>query len=311
MTHTPAGAPPTQAIQPDAPALGELRQRIDTIDEQMHRLLIERSGIVDALIKAKGSSARGSAESSGAAFRPGREADMMRRLVERHSGTLPILTVEHIWREIISTFTRLQADYVVHLDGSADAIGMRDLARFYFGFALDLIDGEDADAVVAAVAGSNTDLGVIALTDVSASPWWRALGGPQGDGTNAPRILARLPFLLADGRPADMPALVVSPPVSEPVVPDTRIVATSWPAGIDPSRPLMAEGVEIMTRHIGANGTCDALLACPSTLDDATLAAALDAAGGSHGPLRDVGGYATPIDLDDTMDDDELDDTDF
>lgn len=294
MTNTPAGAP-----QPDAPALGELRQRIDTIDEQMHLLLIERSSIVDALIAAKGSSAKDSSETSGAAFRPGREADMMRRMVERHSGTLPILTVEHIWREIISTFTRLQADYVVHLDGSADPIEMRDLARFYFGFALDLIDGEDPDAVVAAVAGSSSDLGVIGLNDISASPWWRALGG------TGPRILARLPFLLADGRPADLPALVLSPPVSEPVTPDTRIIATSWPAGIDPSSALMADGVEIMTRHVDGNGTCDVLMACPAALEDAEIAATLAKAGAKHGALRDVGGYATPIDLDD------IDDTDL
>ena len=294
MTNTPAGSP-----QPDAPALGELRQRIDTIDEQMHQLLIERSTIVDALISAKGSSARNSSQASGAAFRPGREADMMRRLVERHSGTLPILTVEHIWREIISTFTRLQADYVVHLDGSANDIEMRDLARFYFGFSLDLIDDEDPDAVVAAVARSTSDLGVIALNDVAASPWWRALGG------SGPRILARLPFLLTDGRPADLPALVLSPQVSEPVTPDTRINATSWPAGIDPSRELMADGIEIMTRHVDRNGICDVLLACPAALEDATIAATLEKAGAKHGALRDVGGYATPIDLDD------IDDTDL
>lgn len=299
MTNTPAGAP-----QPDAPALGELRQRIDTIDEQMHRLLIERSTIVDALVASKGSSAKDASQTSGAAFRPAREADMMRRLVERHTGTLPILTVEHIWREIISTFTRLQADYVVHLDGSADAIAMRDLARFYFGFALDLIDGEDPDAVVAAVAGSNSDLGVIALNDGSASPWWRALGG------SGPRILARLPFLLTYGRPADLPALVLSPPISEPVTPDTRIIATNWPANIDPALALMAKGVEIMTRHVDGKGSCDALLACPSALDDATIAATLETAGAAHGPLREVGGYATPIDLDD-IDNDIDDDADF
>ena len=34
---------------------------------------------------------------------------MMRRLVERHRGILPLDTVESIWRVIISTFTFVQA----------------------------------------------------------------------------------------------------------------------------------------------------------------------------------------------------------
>lgn len=291
MTNKPAGAP-----QPDDPVLSELRQRIDAIDEEVHTLLIERSTIIDALIAAKGSSGGAGKGPTGAAFRPAREADMMRRLVERHSGTLPILTVEHIWREIISTFTRLQADYVVHVDGSADPIAMRDVTRFYFGFALDLVDQEDPDAVVAAVAASKTDLGVIALADMAASPWWRALGG------SGPRILARLPFLLTDGRPADLPALVLSPPVSEPATPDTRIVATSWPAGIDPTAALMGLGIEVLARHMGDGASCEALIAAPADCDDAAIAAALAAAGATPGPLRDVGGYATPIDLDNADD---------
>ncbi len=42
-------------------------------------------------------------------------AAMMHALVDRHRGHLPIVTVEHVWREIISTFTWLQAPYTVHV----------------------------------------------------------------------------------------------------------------------------------------------------------------------------------------------------
>ena len=113
-------------------ALASLRDKIDAIDAEMHRLLMERGTVIDALIKAKGT------ERPGAAFRPGREADMMRRLAARHEGALPLATVEHIWREIITTFTRMQAPFDVAIDGSADAARMRDLARFYFGFSVKL-----------------------------------------------------------------------------------------------------------------------------------------------------------------------------
>ena len=70
----------------------------------------------------------------GSAFRPAREADMMRRLVQRHRGILPLDTVESIWRVIISTFTYVQAPFSVHADISVGESAMRDSARFHFGF---------------------------------------------------------------------------------------------------------------------------------------------------------------------------------
>ena len=63
-------------------ALAALRARIDAIDGEIHGLLMQRGAVIDSLIKIKGTSR------PGAAFRPGREADMMRRLVDRHGGAL-------------------------------------------------------------------------------------------------------------------------------------------------------------------------------------------------------------------------------
>src|ERR1700744_6457146 len=75
---------------PSPPSLAELRKEIDTIDEGMHRLLMQRGDIIDRLIQVK------QTQEIGSAFRPAREADMMRRMVERHRGILPIDTVEGI-----------------------------------------------------------------------------------------------------------------------------------------------------------------------------------------------------------------------
>ena len=84
---------------PAPPSLDVLRKEIDSIDEQVHRLLMARGDIIDRLIQVKHT------QEVGSAFRPAREADMMRRLVQRHRGILPIDTIESIWRVIISTFT--------------------------------------------------------------------------------------------------------------------------------------------------------------------------------------------------------------
>src|SRR5260370_7729493 len=90
--------------------------------------LMERGEINDRLIAAK------QTQEPGSAFRPAREAEMMRRLVDRHKGILPLDTAEGIWRVIISTFTYVQAPFSVHADLSAGDATMRDSAPFPFGF---------------------------------------------------------------------------------------------------------------------------------------------------------------------------------
>lgn len=220
----------------EARTLQELRARIDAIDERLHGLLIERGSVIDALIRAKGTNA------PGAAFRPGREADMMRRLVDRHSGALPISAVEHIWREIISTFTHMQAPYALAIDGSADVAAMRDLARFYFGFSVPFETLPDARSVVARVAASGRDLGLIAV-EQNGGNWWRGLAGEK-----APRIMALLPFIRVPGRPAALPAFVVSPPLSDPTAAEIGIFAarTAQPAIISGGEILAIAGPDIL-----------------------------------------------------------------
>ena len=145
-----------QAAASPAPDLGALRVEIDRIDEALHGLLMERGAIIDQLIAVK---ARGG---GGSAFRPGREAEMMRRLVQRHAGILPLDTVESIWRIIISTFTYVQAPYAVHADTAGGDATMRDSCRFHFGFTVPLVTHVGAPAVIAAVAWvilRNTPLG--------------------------------------------------------------------------------------------------------------------------------------------------------
>jgi chorismate mutase len=187
--------PPT-----DAPSLGDLRKEIDRIDEDMHRLLMERGEIIDRLIRAK------KTEETGSAFRPAREADMMRRLVQRHRGILPFDTVESIWRVIIATFTHVQAPFSVHADLSAGDALMRDSTRFHFGFTVPFVPHMGASGVVAAVSESKGDLGLVpAFATAGAGAWWVAL-----EFASAPKIIARLPFIDRADHPAPLNVFVVS-----------------------------------------------------------------------------------------------------
>src|ERR1700750_1045723 len=149
---------------PAPPSLQELRKEIDAIDEGMHRLLMQRGDIIDRLIQVK------QTQEVGSAFRPAREADMMRHLVQRHRGILPLDTVESIWRVIISTFTYVQAPFSVHADVSVGESAMRDSARFHFGFTVPYVAHFSAQAAVEAVARSKGDLALVSAVSVS-PPW--------------------------------------------------------------------------------------------------------------------------------------------
>src|SRR5471030_985697 len=140
---------------PAPPSLEVLRREIDAIDEQVHGLLMARGDIIDRLISVK------QTQEVGSAFRPAREADMMRRLVQRHHGILPLDTAEGIWRVIISTFTHVQAPFSVHADLSAGEAMMRDSARFHFGFTVPFVPHVGAASAVEAVSESKGDLGLV------------------------------------------------------------------------------------------------------------------------------------------------------
>jgi chorismate mutase len=197
--------------RPPSPSLADLRYEIDRIDEAMHRLLMERGEIIDRLIAVK------KTQETGSAFRPAREADMMRRLVERHRGILPLDTVEGIWRVIISTFTFVQAPYSVHADLSAGDALMRDSARFHFGFTAPFVAHMGAPAVVTAVSDSQGDLGLVPAFAV-AGAWWNAL-----EFDAAPKIIARLPFVERPDHPAALPVFVISRAAADAMVREIEV----------------------------------------------------------------------------------------
>jgi len=195
------------------PSLADLRREIDRIDASMHELLIERGEIIDQLIAVK------KTEETGSAFRPAREAEMMRRLVRRHHGSLPFDTAESIWRVIISTFTYVQAPFSVHADLSAGDALMRDSARFHFGFTVPFVAHMGAATVVEAVTTSKGDLGLVpAFAIPGGGPWWTAL-----EFASAPKIIARLPFVERADHPAALPVFVISRVAADAMVTETKV----------------------------------------------------------------------------------------
>jgi chorismate mutase len=266
---------------PAPPSLTDLRKEIDTIDEQMHRLLMQRGDIIDRLIKVK------KTQEVGSAFRPAREADMMRRLVERHRGILPLTTVESIWRVIVSCFTYVQAPFAVHADVSAGESAMRDSARFHFGFIVPYVAHFSAQAAVEAVASSKGDLALVSATS-GHTPWWITLE-PVG----APKIIARMPFLERADHPAALPVFAISRVADDALLLEVEtwsVRVSGWNAQVSRALSPLADVVAVPdTAFDGA-----ALLvsiAAPASIDQ--IRAALIAAGASVRSTALVGGHAT------------------
>ncbi|MEA2880460.1 MAG: hypothetical protein QOF14_5656 [Hyphomicrobiales bacterium] len=262
------------------PTLADLRREIDRIDEAMHRLLMERGDIIDTLIATKKTA------ESGSAFRPAREADMMRRLVERHRGILPLDTAESIWRVIIATFTYVQAPFSVHADLSAGEAAMRDTARFHFGFTVPFVTHMGAGGVVAAVAASRGDIGLVPAAGASGA-WWATL-----EGGDAPKIIARLPFVERADHPAGLPVFGIARPNPDAIVTDVE----NWSVRVSGWGPVVSRALDSSTEVIAVpEGTFDgaALLASVPKGRIDELTAALVKAGASVRSKALVGSHAT------------------
>ena len=271
--------PPTT----DIPSLAELRKDIDRIDESMHGLLMERGEIIDRLIATK------KTQESGSAFRPAREADMMRRLVQRHRGILPLDTAESIWRVIIATFTHVQAPFAVHADLSAGDASMRDSTRFHFGFTVPFVPHMGAAGVVAAVSESKGDLGLVpAFATGAAGAWWAAL-----EFESAPKIIARLPFVERADHPAALPVFVISRAAPDAMVREVEVWSvrvSGWGAAAARAAAALAEVVAVPDRAFDGAAL---LISVPAGGKLSDVTEALVKAGASVRSSALVGSHAT------------------
>jgi chorismate mutase len=267
---------------PAPDSLNALRVDIDRIDLAMHELLIERGAIIDRLIAIK------ARQGGGSAFRPAREASMMRAIAERHKGLLPLDTVEGIWRIIISTFTYVQANYSVHVDVSSGDVAMRDSARFHFGFTVPCVPHLSAAGVIAAVAAAKGDLGMFALAGgPGAGAWWMRLAP-----ASAPKVIARLPFVERPDHPAGMPAFVIAQPLADGAARDVVLEAVTldrWRGGY--SEAIASIGGEIIG-NAGEGVGLSLLVARPGSLDPGQASAALRQAGAADVLCTEIGAHA-------------------
>jgi len=275
--------------------LADLRQRIDEIDARVHDLLMDRTKIAQQIGALKGANTP--------RMRPGREAEVLRRLIARHRGDLPKALIVRIWREIFAAVTALQGPLAVAVYAPEGTFGYRNLARDQYGWRTPITAYRSAAQVLEAVGDGRATVGVLPVpSGDELDPWWRNLAS---DGEATPRIVARLPFAVVEPTGSDTPAaLAICLATAEATGHDRAYVAVETSkvisrshlkqllsaAGLDALDIQVAEDVGGRVLHLieveGYVPKSDPRLARLIALDEGTVT-----------QVWAVGGFAVPLSL--------------
>lgn len=201
-----------------AVSLDDLRRRIDEIDDELHDLIMERIAVVERIAGTK--------QRDGiVAIRPGREAQILRRLVARHRGPMSRAMLVRVWRELISGAIALQGDFAVAVSAVDERSDYWDLARDHFGSHTPMTVYHSVSEVLRAVGEKRAAIGVLPMpVEGEPTPWWPLLAGA---GAAAPRVLARLPFGSRGNARGDggVDALAIGHGTPDPTGDDRSLVA--------------------------------------------------------------------------------------
>ncbi len=166
----------------------DLRRQIDTLDNQLHDLLMERADLVLKIGEEK-------RKSKVQVVQPDREAVMIRRLLSRHKGPLPKEAIVRIWRELVGAVSLLQTGLrvVVAVPDDPTGLGYWDMAKDYFSSVLPMQKVTNPMAALSMVREGEATFAVVPWpSDTEQNPWWRYLMDEGGE--QAMRIMARLPL---------------------------------------------------------------------------------------------------------------------
>jgi len=219
--------------------LDDLRQEIDRIDDALQDLLMQRTAVVERVGAVKGGE-------NAALLRPGREAEILRRLVSRHHGDFPKISLVRIWREIIGGMLGVQGSVSVAVFMPDRGAGYLELARDHFGATLPVTALRSPGQVTRAVAEGSATVGIMPMPDrEDTEAWWISL---MGDSPDLPRVIARLPFAgPGPGRGDGLEALAIGCMALEPTGYDRSWLAMETTPDISRARlrsVLSAAGIE-------------------------------------------------------------------
>lgn len=170
-------------VVPDA--LARLRAEIDGLDNRLHDLLMARAEIIERVARDGGK--------VGVPIRPGREAAILRRLLQRHTGLLPPQTILRIWRELFSGALMIEGGLTIAVADGAQA-ELPSVAREHFGPLTSLRRHRTTSQALADLTNGTAHAAVLPLPsdeDDDQAAWWVGL---MHGGVPRLAIVAKLPF---------------------------------------------------------------------------------------------------------------------
>jgi len=150
-------AKPPSAPVPEPPALdlSTLRTRIDGIDQHIQQLIAERAQFANQVGKAKGKLA-----AAVDYYRPEREAQVLRRVVDRNDGPLNDEVLVRLFREIMSACLAQQEPLKIGFLGPEGTHSQQ--ASFkHFGHSIHGLPLASIEEVFQEVEAGNADFGVV------------------------------------------------------------------------------------------------------------------------------------------------------
>ena len=140
----------------------ELRNQIDSVDDQMHDLLMKRVDLVEQIGRLK---AEAAGQGSAFAMRPKREIEIMRRLWNRHKGDLDKDILMRVWREIISACVNLQSPLTIAVFMPERGMGNLEIARDYFGTYTPMLSCRSVNLVLKELTQGEANIAILSLND--------------------------------------------------------------------------------------------------------------------------------------------------
>ncbi len=271
--------------------LQELRRRIDGIDNNLLELLIDRLKIVRqvAALKSDGS----------ATYVPSREAEIIRRLVGRGGGELPVGTMVRMWRELLGAAVRSEGPFAVGAYVPPDGPGVWDISRDHYGSQTPMTVFQTTLQVIRAVTDRRVAVGVLPMPqDDDSDPWWLHLLSPDID---VPRVVARLPFGPRGNARSDDDALAIGYSPLQSTGSDRTLLATENAVEISQSRfSAVFAALGMTCRSIfsyGESFAANTLIEVEGfvTLDDPRLENLRARLGADLVRLFALGSYAVPL----------------
>ena len=135
--------------------LQAIRERIDTLDEDLQRLINERAALAKSVAEIKRTG-----EEEPQFYRPEREAQVLRKVMERNQGPMPAEEMARLFRELMSACLALEQPMKIAYFGPAGSYTHMAALR-HFGHSVTTVPLANIDEVFREVAACAADFGVV------------------------------------------------------------------------------------------------------------------------------------------------------